>query len=53
LTQRRTVLELGIAVTAGWCVIAVPYLGDSRGGGRDAAFLPFMADVVGRMGVTV
>jgi hypothetical protein len=50
VTHRRIVLELAIAVAAGWCVIALPYLGDSRGGGRGAVFLPFMADAVQRMG---
>jgi hypothetical protein len=50
VTRRRVAVEVGLAAVAGWCVMAVPYLGDTSARQGEAAFLPFMAGVVERMG---
>jgi hypothetical protein len=41
----RTVCELVLGATLGWCVITLPVMMDAARERHDAAFLPLMADV--------
>lgn len=42
----RGILEVATAVVAGWCVIALPVILDPEARHYEAAFMPFMRDVV-------